>query len=159
VEPATQVVGQCLGGGVAALGFLGEGLEQHTVEVVLQRDVMAVVGVVGAAHQERGSGGVGAFGGRLGGAAGQEPVQQCTQSVDVDRGAGRCTRQLFGSGVAGGQRAPQRVRAFVLVVGELAYAEVEQTYVAAAVDQYVGRLDVAVDYEVAVRVRHGAADL
>src|SRR3546814_17758059 len=78
--------GQGFGGGVALLGFLGQGLEQHPVEVVLQRAVVAVVCVVGPAHQQRGTGGVGAFGRRLRGAAGQQPVQQRAQAVDITRG-------------------------------------------------------------------------
>src|SRR3546814_8933053 len=52
-----------------------------------------------------------------------------------------------------------RVGAFVLRVGELADAEVEQVHVAVVVDQHVGRLDVAVDHQVAVRVGRGVADL
>src|SRR3546814_2179499 len=38
-------------------------------------------------------------------------------------------------------------------------AEVEQVHVAVVVDQHVGRLDVAVDHQVAVRVGRGVADL
>src|SRR3546814_13574472 len=101
---------------------------------------------------------VGAFGRRLRGAAGQQPVQQCAQAVDIHRGTRRCAGQLFGRGVARGQRTPHRVGAFVLRVGELADAEVEQVHVAVVVDQHVGRLDVAGDPQVGVRVGRGVGD-
>lgn len=160
VEPAAQVVGQRVGGGVALLGFLGQGLEQHAIEVALERHVVAVVGVGGLAHQQRRPGGGLAVGGAgLRGAAGEQAVQQRAEAVDVHRRAGRGAAQLFGRGVAGRERAPQRVRALAGGVGELADAEIEQARVPGIVHQHVGWLDVAVDDEVAVRVRDRAADL
>ena len=75
VQPAAQVVGQRLGGGVALLRLFGQGLEQHPVQVALQRHVVAVVGVGGVAHQQRGAGGVRALGGSVRSATGEQPVE------------------------------------------------------------------------------------
>ena len=97
-------------------------------------------------------------------AAGEQLVEQHAQRVDVGGGGHRLAAHLFGAGVLGrhqlqpGRRRRQRLPGH-LGIEQLGDAEIEQLGDAVLGDQHVGRLDVAVDHQVLVRVLHRRGQL
>ena len=98
--------------------------------------------------------------GRMG--PGQQPVEQHAQRVDVGGGGERLATDLFRRREFRGQRPGHRDasgRARAVAFEQLGDAEVEERDVSGRIHQDVRRLDVAVNHQVRVRVRHGVADL
>ncbi|HEY0178894.1 MAG TPA: hypothetical protein VGC30_04575 [Dokdonella sp.] len=92
--------------------------------------------------------------------AGQQFEQQHAERVDVGRGRHRLAAELFGRRVVRRERCDGEFgRAWRGRVEQLRDAEVEQLHGAGGVDEDVGRLQVAVDDQVAVRIGDGLADL
>ena len=95
---------------------------------------------------------------------GEHLEQHQAEAVDVRRRRDRCARELLRRGVRRRER-PRSARPRHAVVGvreELRDPEVEQLHarpLLGVLDQDVGRLEVAVDDRVQVRVRHGVARL
>ena len=96
--------------------------------------------------------------------AGQKPVEDDTEGVDIRRGGDGFAGHLLGCGILGSKREPAftrerrqllRARPFQ----ELGDPEVQQLHLAGARHQHVGRFDVAVHDEVCVRVRHRGEEL
>ena len=170
-EVAAQVLGQGGDRGVALLGAFLQGLGDDGVEVAPQLAPQArVAGRVGQA------GGLGlqdrpVQGGRRGpGLAGrvaarEEEIEQGAQGVDVGGRGHALARDLLGRGERRGEGAPrfQRQLGRRAVPGvpleELGDAEVEELHPAVLRHHDVRRLEVAVDDEVRVGVRHGGEDV
>ena len=92
--------------------------------------------------------------------AGQQHIQQHAELIDVGRGGGHVAEQLLGRCVLGRQHdlfgARRRgVVGCALRIHELRDAEVEQLDHAVARHEHVRRLEVAMNDQLAVRVRYG----
>ncbi len=100
----------------------------------------------------------------VGRAAGQQLVEQHAEGIDVGGRGDRAAEYLFGRGVFGSEypflkpRHRQGVRQ-ALRSQQLRNAEIQQLGRALVVDEDVGRLDVPVHHQVAVRVLHRRAHL
>ncbi|MDP1691838.1 MAG: hypothetical protein Q8L49_07825 [Burkholderiaceae bacterium] len=168
--PGAQVGGQGVDAGMALVGHLGQGLEHDAVEVTAQRAHQRVADGQHAAgarrrlvqhglqHLARAVGRVSARA-----AAGEQLEQQQAQRVHVGGHAQRFAAHLLGAGVVGRERAfaglgERRVGVFQRVQ-RLGDAEVQQLDLALGRDQHVGRLQVAVHQQGAVRNGDGVGQL
>ncbi|ODV20559.1 MAG: hypothetical protein ABT27_07585 [Lysobacteraceae bacterium SCN 69-25] len=86
-------------------------------------------------------------------------VQQQAELVDVGLRRDRAARELFGRGVFGRQQRAQALRRVLAGMQQLGDAEVEQLDLARACDEHVGRLEVAMHDQIAMRMRDRLADL
>ena len=168
VEGALQVVGQLLGGGVAALGLLAQRLQADRVEVALERTLPLWRRPSRRrrgrpfAHDalDLGRGAVRQVERAL---AGEQLVQHHAQRVHVGRRRHGRALHLLGRGIGGRHHGAARlgeggVVESVLAAGQhLGDAKVEQLHLSGAGDQDVRRLEVAVHDEPAVRVLDGVA--
>jgi hypothetical protein len=109
----------------------------------------------------------GADGGRLGDDAGQFGIrwvarqrfaQHRAEAVDVGGDADALAGGLLGAGVAGGEHARGTLQPAFAAVDQLGDAEVEQFDLAGLIDHHVGRLEIAVDDQVLVRMLDRGAD-
>ena len=121
---------------------------------------MARLGRIGSvSHTTRAMSATRAAGDAVRPPAGEQLVEQHAQRVDVGGGGHRLAAHLLGAGVLGrhqlqpGRGRRQRLPGH-LGIEQLGDAEVEQLGHAVLGDQDVGRLDVAVDDQVLVRVLH-----
>jgi hypothetical protein len=183
-QMAADITGELLGGAVAALGLLPEGHQEDRVEIALKLPDQAVgrgsarrgrnVGadsVLGNAHGITGASRLAmahAIPQLLDAArpkgvrpAPEQPVQHHAESVDVAGGSNLATGELLRAGIFGRQRLKRGkrvVEAERVGVEQLGNPEIEQLYCAIGCDQDIGRLDIAVDHEVLVRVVDCRAD-
>ena len=108
-----------------------------------------------------GEAGLARFGFRIGQVAGQELVGQHAERVDIGGRRDRLAEHLLGRGVFA--RHHRRLRAGEPGLGsgfeQLGDAEIEQLHGAFVGDQDVGRLEIAMDDEIAVRVGDRRTDL
>ncbi len=169
VQPmAFDVVGQRIDAGVALLGLFAQGLGHDRVQIALQRGRRHRRSGLLARHLAR-------RGRRLlqhllhgcrqrqavdrmRRPAAQQLVQQQAQRVDIGRGRHRPGAELLGCGVA--RRQAQLARGLAgRAIEQPRDAEVQQLGPAFGGDAHVGRLQVPMHHQVAMRVRHRGADL
>ena len=160
-QVVAQVVGEVAGGGVAAVGLLGEGFEEEGLQLAVHRrgDVARADHVLlgnAADHVQGGAGGV------VGELAGEEAEQDHAQGVDV---GARVEAVVVTGGLLGGHVGRGAEQAGVGRQGQarlvrqdrLGQAEVHDARLAVGGDQDVRGFQVAVDHAALVRVLHGAA--
>ena len=90
---------------------------------------------------------------------GEHLAQQQTEPEDIGRGRRRVAAKLFGAGVARRQIGGSGLRSVNTVVDQLRDAEVDEFGGAVRSDEDIGRLDIAVDDEVAMRVGDSTSQL
>jgi len=102
-----------------------------------------------------------AVGGTVGPPPGQQLVEQQPELVDVGRRRHRIAPELLRCRVPGGEHAMRGLREVcrLELVEPLRDAEIEQPGLPEPVDEHVGRLEVPVDHEPAVRVLDRGAHL
>jgi hypothetical protein len=110
-------------------------------------------GVPGAQHQLR----QGQIGAVVGKAAAEQLHQQQPQSEHIRGRADRLTQQLLWRRISGCEAGDGGLA--LGVVHQLGNAEIQQMGLTLRVDQYVGRLEVAVDHQLSMRRMHGLTDL
>ena len=88
-------------------------------------------------------------------------MQDHTQRIDIGSGANDGISDLFGCRVAQGHHPPAQLRecsggiCVRLIVDQLGDAKIEQLHLPAFVDEYVGRFQITMHDEVAMRVGDG----
>ncbi len=160
IEQPFDVVGERAGRDIAPLG-LGRDRLQH--------DVVQIAAKLAARHRRRRGQHAGlvvrrdvagrrAAGSVVEALAGDQLAEQHAEREDVGRGRDRRAGALLGRGVGRRERGHARLR-LVIRVEQLGDAEVEQLDLAVGGDEHVGRLEVAMHDQRAMRGFDRAADL
>ncbi|MCR6700805.1 MAG: hypothetical protein NVV68_06515 [Dokdonella sp.] len=167
-EPATERVREvgteALGTGIAPCRIAAQRLDEDRIEIDAQRTFGTAVHRHGRGcarrrrlrtehprdrHRHRGAGQP------MRRAPGDQPIQHRTERIDVGRGRERLPGKLFGRGVVQRQRmAGTGLR----IIGEAGHAEIDQARPSVAIDQQIGRLQIAMDDEPCMRVGERLAD-